>query len=225
MSQRSHIAQSGSIAISECSAAWSVARSFGIRVELFELPGLGAEPDRLGLEARCRASERDELDPFLRGDRLALVADDLLGHLHLTEDELEAEPPLPAQRADHGCVGLLLRLGVPVAAERLDDRVERLLVELRDEIGLARVQVDGALVHGRVGAGALDEAEDGAARRVDDRERVGVGRAERRCAPPGSSCRPRRCRAGSRFSSGSASAAASASGPRISTSRSSIGAS
>ena len=30
MSQRSHIAQSGSSAISVCSAAWSVPRSFGI---------------------------------------------------------------------------------------------------------------------------------------------------------------------------------------------------
>ena len=41
------------------------------------------------------------------------------------------------------------------------------------------MEVDGAFVHGRVRALALDEAEHGAGRRVDHRERVGAGRAER----------------------------------------------
>ena len=51
------------------------------------------------------------------------------------------------------------------------------------------MEVDGALVHRRVRAGALDESEQRAGRRVDDGERVGVGgtqgHARRRVVPAG----------------------------------------
>ena len=99
------------------------------------------------------------------------------------------------------------------------------LVELVHEVRLAEVEVDRALVHGRVRARALDEPEHRAGRGVDDRERVRLGRPQRRRAPPGSPSRPRRSPRGVRRSSGSAAAASSASGPRISTSPSSSGAS
>ena len=51
--------------------------------------------------------------------------------------------------------------------------------ERLDEVLLAEVEVDRALVHGRVRAVALDEAEERARLAVDDRERLGVARAER----------------------------------------------
>ena len=53
------------------------------------------------------------------------------------------------------------------------------VVELLDEVLLAEMEVDGALVHGRVRALALDEAEERAGRAVDDRERLAVPRAQR----------------------------------------------
>ena len=53
-------------------------------------------------------------------------------------------------------------------------------VELLHEVRLAEVEVDRALVDGRVRAAALDEAEQRARRGVDDGEGVGVRRAERR---------------------------------------------
>ena len=55
----------------------------------------------------------------------------------------------------------------------------RLEVELPHEVLLAEVQVDGAVVHGRVRALALDDAEQRAVLDVDDGERVGRRRAER----------------------------------------------
>ncbi len=67
-------------------------------VEPRELVRLGQEPDRLGGERRRRQVERDELEPLLAGDRLALVAHDLLGHLDLSERQVEAEPPFNLSR-------------------------------------------------------------------------------------------------------------------------------
>ena len=48
-----------------------------------------------------------------------------------------------------------------------------------DEVLLAEVEVDRALVHGRVRAVSLDEAEERAGLAVDDGERLGIARAER----------------------------------------------
>ncbi len=57
--------------------------------------------------------------------------------------------------------------------------MERRQVELADEERLAAMQVDRALMDGRVGAAALDEAEHGSRRSIDDGERVGIGGTER----------------------------------------------
>ena len=106
MSQRSHIAQSGSSAISECSAAWSEPSSLRHLLEPLEHPRLRHEPDRLGLELGLRQLERDELEALLRLDRLLLVADHLLGHDDAAEDELEAEPP--ARRARGSTIAVVV---------------------------------------------------------------------------------------------------------------------
>ena len=80
-------------------------------------------------------------------------------------------------------------------------------------------------MHGRVRPLALDDAEHGARLRVDDRERVGL--VERSGDARGGvvACRPRRSPPSCRFSSGSAAARSSASGPSVAASRSSSGAS
>ena len=113
-------------------------------------------------------------------NRLLLVRDHLLGDRDAAERELQAEPPLDAQRLLDRRLRLLLRLRVPVAVERLDERAPRLEVELAHEVLPAEVEVDGALVHRRVRALALGQAEHGAAGGVDDEERVGRRRAKRR---------------------------------------------
>ena len=127
MSQRSHIAQSGSIAISACSAACSVPSSFGIASSPSSCRGSGDEPDRLGGERRRRAARAATSSiRSCERDRLALVADDLLGHLDLAEDERRGPgAALLAQRPHDLGLRLVLRLRVPVAAERLDDRAHR----------------------------------------------------------------------------------------------------
>ena len=60
-----------------------------------------------------------------------------------------------------------------------DERGARVDVEPADEVLLAEVEVDGAVVDRRVRARALDEAEHGAGLRVDDGERVEVAGAQR----------------------------------------------
>ena len=73
----------------------------------------------------------------------------------------------------------LLRLRVPVAVERLDDRPPRLDVELAHLVGAPQVQVDGAGVNGRERPLGLDRAEQLAGCRVDDRHRIRRRRAQR----------------------------------------------
>src|SRR5258708_12433474 len=148
-------------------------------VDLSEMVRARQIPDRLRSERRRRQLELHDFDPFLRGDGLALVGDDLLGHLDLAKDNLYAEPPLAAARLDDLGHGVLLRLRVPVAVEWLDDRVHRVQVELAHEKRLAHVQVHGAFVHGRVRARTLDDAEHRSRAAVDDAERLRLGGAER----------------------------------------------
>src|SRR5205085_4623192 len=105
--------------------------------------------------------------------------DDLLRDDDAAEGDVEAEPPLSAQGLLDRRRRLLLRLRVPVAAERLDERAPGAEVELADEVALAEVEVDGALVDGRVGALALDEAEHGSGADVDHGEGLRARRAER----------------------------------------------
>ena len=57
--------------------------------------------------------------------------------------------------------------------------MERGEVQLAYEERLAEVQVDRAVVHRRIGAGAIHQPEHAAARGVDDREGIGVCRPQR----------------------------------------------
>ena len=177
MSQRSHIAQSGSSEISECSAACSVESSFGIASSPSSCAGVGREPDRLGLEARRGQVERDRLDRVAAADRLALVADDLLGDRDAAEAQLEPEPRAPraAARRSSVCVSFFACV-YQSTRDGLDERGARVDVEPADEVLLAEVEVDGALVHRRVRARALDR---GRARRRSPRRRPRTRRARR----------------------------------------------
>ena len=93
--------------------------------------------------------------------------------------ELDAEPALDPLRLLDRRLGLLLHLRVPVHAGGNDERDAALVVELLDEVLLAEVEVDRALVDGRVRPLPLDEAEERSTLPLDDGERVGVARAER----------------------------------------------
>ena len=125
-------------------------------------------------------SERDDVDRRSVADRLARVADDLLRHRDAAEVELDAEPALGSLARLDRRLRLLLHLRVPVDTGRSGRAATRLLeVERLDEVLLAEVEVHRALVHGRVRAVALDEAEERAGLAVDDRERLGVARAQR----------------------------------------------
>ena len=74
---------------------------------------------------------------------------------------------------------------------RADERRARVDVEPADEVLLAEVEVDRAVVDRRVRARALDGAEHGARLGVDDGERVELARTEHAPAPPGSPSPPR----------------------------------
>src|SRR5207237_5708566 len=129
-------------------------------------------------EARLGQIELDRLEGRLVADRLLLVSDHAFGDRDAAEAEFEPAAPLEPERLLDRGVRLLLGLRVVIAAVWSDERGARLQVELADEIALAQMQIDGALVHRRVGALTLDEAEHGAAVGLDDGERVGRGRAE-----------------------------------------------
>src|SRR6185436_6293374 len=150
-----------------------------LRVEVFGHPGLWYEPDRLGLELGLRKVELDDVERGLVVDRLLLVRDHLLADDDRAERELQAEPLLGALRLVDRGHQLFLRLRVVVAGERLDERGAGLEIERDDPELLTEMQIDRALVDGRVGALVLDQAEDRAGRAVDDREGVHPGRAER----------------------------------------------
>ncbi len=112
-------------------------------------------------------------------DRLARVADDLLGHRDASEVELDAEPLGRLQRLLDRRLRLLLHLRVPVDARGADDRDAILERQRLDEVLLAEMEIDGALVHGRVRAVALDEPEERSGLALDDGERLRVARAQR----------------------------------------------
>src|SRR3954454_11396306 len=85
-------------------------------LQAFEHPGLGEEPDRLGLELSLRQLERYELEALLGLDRLLLVADHLVGHDDRAERQLQAEPAVRAARLDDR--GRRLDLGLRVVVAR-----------------------------------------------------------------------------------------------------------
>ena len=180
MSQRSHIAQSGSSEMSACSAAWSAPRSFGISSSPSSSAGPGAEPDRLRLEgrppagsgARPRASSRRRSPCAGRRSPARSPRRDRTAARRPPRGGRGASPRSRCSCPSCTCVYQSTRAGSTTAV-RVGPS------SCADEVLLAEVEVDRALVHGRVGALALDQAEHRAGRRVDDRERVLVARAER----------------------------------------------
>ena len=123
MSQRSHIAQSGSSAIIACSAAWSVAEQRGIRSSPSSSSRLGQEPDRLGLEVVARQVERDEVDRSAVADRLALVARPPARSPTRGRRRARGRAAAPSRAARSiAVVGLLLRLRVQSPRNGLDER-------------------------------------------------------------------------------------------------------
>ena len=67
------------------------ARGASALVESLEQRVLRRVPERLGVERRRWQEERDHVDRRAVRDRLALERDDLLGHRHPAEMELDAE--------------------------------------------------------------------------------------------------------------------------------------
>ena len=88
MSQRSHIASSGSTEMSACSAACS-APSRSPPTSSISSSGRD-EPERAGGELPHGQVERDRVEATLLGQAAPLVGDDLVGHLHLAVGELDA---------------------------------------------------------------------------------------------------------------------------------------
>ena len=226
MSQRSHIAQSGSSAISACSAACRVESSVGISSSPASWSGSGQNQIASVAKLVGGSSSGTSSIRSCERHRPALVADDLLGHLDLAERE--ARGRAAARLRSGSTIRVIVSFfawvyQLPANGSTTACSADQ--VELAHEVRLAEVEVDRAFVHRRVGARALDQAEHRAARAVDDRERVGVGRAQRDLCGGMVACPPRRSRPASARSFGSARAAASASGPSTSASASVSGAS
>ena len=141
MSQRSHIAISGSTAIWPCSVACREPSRTSVGSAAAE-PLRQHVPERLGDEALLGQLEGDDVDRLLVGDRDPLEGDHLLGHRDLAEVELHPRHlALLAGPLDVD-LGLLFRPRVPVAVEAGDDRPPLLDVEPLDLVGAAEVEVD-----------------------------------------------------------------------------------
>ena len=179
MSQRSHIAISGSTAICPCSSACSEpSRSSAGNGSAAISSSSSYQSARVG-ELGGRQVERLEVDHRVVLQALALVAEDRLRVDDRAERERHAVGlALLVQPLDVGHA-LALGLGEVVAVERLEQRAAGGEVELEHLVGAPQVQVDRALVDGRVGARRLDRAEDLARARVDQDEAVGRRRAQR----------------------------------------------
>ena len=179
MSQRSHIAISGSTAIWPCSAAcsepWSTSSGNSSRTsESGQLV-----PERLRHELLLGQVDRQQVEHGVVRHVLLLVRDHLLGHRHDPERERHAAAlALVAHLLDPG-LGLLLRLRVPVAVEGPHERAPLLQVELLHLERRAHVQVDRAGVDGGVRPRGLHVADHLAALGLHDRHRVRRGRAQR----------------------------------------------
>ena len=179
MSQRSHIASSGSTAICVCSAACSEPSSASSGKSSASRSSSSSYQSAWVVNDCGGRSSDLQVDDLVVGQALALVGEDLLGHGDHAEAERHAERRAAVEQALDLRLGLLLGLRVPVAVERGDERAARLDVELADLVGAPEVQVDGAVVDGRRRARRLDGAEQLAVGDVDDRVAVGRGRAQR----------------------------------------------
>ena len=148
MSQRSHIASSGSTAICECSAACSAPSitSSGKSSRSTSCPS--SYQSACVVNDVCGRSSADEVEDLVVGHALALVGEHLLGDGHRAEGQRHAQHLAAVEQALDLRVGLALGLRVPVAGERLDEHAPLLEVELGDLERAPAVQVDGALVGG-----------------------------------------------------------------------------
>ena len=144
-----------------------------------QLVSLGAEPDRLRLERRLRHEHGDDVDRRAVAHGFPRVAHHLLRDGDATEVELDAEPRVDALRLLDRRLRLLLRLRVPLDARRRHEGDAILEGERLDEVLLAEVEVDRALVDRRVRPVALDEPEERARLGVHDGERLRVARSQR----------------------------------------------
>ena len=180
MSQRSHIAHSGSSEMSACSAAWSAPRSVGISSS----PSSSRPPgqNQTASVSKVTSGRISGTTSSVEPSRIAFRWYAITCSVTETRPNWSSTPATRVVRErllDRG-LGVLLHLGVPVDARRARRRPFAVdVVERANEVLLAEVEVDGALVDGRVRALALDEPEDRAGRAVDDRERVLVAGAER----------------------------------------------
>ena len=113
------------------------------------------------------------------GQALALEGHHLLGHRHLAEAQLYAGDVAPLGHLLDEHLSLLLGLRVVVAVEGVDRRAPRLDVELADLVGAPEVQVDRSRMNGRERPLGLHRPEQLARVSLDDRHRVGRGRAKR----------------------------------------------
>ena len=144
-----------------------------------------------------------------------------------TRPNVSSRPSRRSVRSGSSIAGrrLLLHLRVPVAGERFDDRVACGDVELSHEPRLSEVEVDGAFVHGRVRALALDDPEQRAGGRVDHGERVRGPQSAAAYARRGSPCPRTPSRASFAGGRGRAGARSTAASPSVARSSSSTGAS
>ena len=179
MSQRSHIAISGSTAIWACSVACSAPSRTSSGIVSARAPASSSNHSAcVGKLVGGRSSATRSSGAWSE-QALALVGEHRVGDAHLAEGQRHAERLAAVEQAHDGGVGLALGLRVPVAVERRHERAPALQVELAHLIGAPEVQVDRALVDGRVGARRLGRAEQLARGDVDDRKAVRGGRAQR----------------------------------------------
>ena len=190
MSQRSHMAKSGSRAMRACSTAWMA-------------------PGRLAQVVVRREQLRRQGEPHGFGDELLLGQVELLGAQHLVAAQpllLEGDHPRCSPRsrpggatrgpmarlqdlAEDAGVGLAPRDGVVGVPEGPDQGHAILDVESRHQVGVAHVQVDGARVQGREGGLGPLGADDVAGLLLDDGVLASGGASAARSWPPGSRCR------------------------------------
>ena len=136
-----------------CSAAWKVPRSFGICSRPSSRAGSGENQTASVSKVVSGMSSGTDIERRTVADRLACVGDDLLGDRYAPEVELDTEPLGCLDRLLDRRRRLFLHLRVPVDAGGADDCHAILERDGLDEVLLAEMEVDGALVHGRVTRG------------------------------------------------------------------------
>ena len=120
MSQRSHIAISGSTAIWLCSLAWS-APSSSLSDKSAVISVRNRVPEALGPELLIGQLEVDQVDRLLVGGEDALVAGNPVGDRELAEAQPDSADLAGFRDLVDEDLGVSLRTGVPLVVERSDD--------------------------------------------------------------------------------------------------------